>query len=93
MTIQNTMSRYFGASHKIVISRRCLAKIAVISEKNGGRNARQGRQPTPPAMRSSCMMSPPFASGSTYPFTEFFDRILFPPQHIMQTNFLLPVSG
>jgi hypothetical protein len=33
MAVQNTMSRYFGASHKIVISRRCLTEMAVISEK------------------------------------------------------------
>jgi hypothetical protein len=39
------------------------------------------------------MTSLPFTSGSTHPFTEFFDLIPFPPQHIMQANFSLPVSG
>ena len=33
MTVQNTMRRYFGAFHKIVIARRRLAEMAFITEK------------------------------------------------------------
>jgi hypothetical protein len=43
MAVQNTMRRYFGGSHKIVIVRRRLAEMAVIYLENGGRNTTHGR--------------------------------------------------